>query len=236
VNDLGHRSFKARVRAIDVHARVVRKTLSVTAQIYLAIGLVVAAVRGEDIGIVVAFEAGARDYVEDAESAVAIVRRVSTALDFEIVNVLRVELWTHIARNTCIRDRNPIDEPADLVPSANMELVVDDVRARNEVRNHGKAVGSSGSRGRVDVRVGDKRLCGRRGCINFLRLLLSRYLDALRGARDLEFEVQHWGAAGCDDDAFGNIAKTRLADVDRIFSDGDGVELKLAALIGLYCL
>ena len=116
-------------------------------QIDLAVGLVVAAIGRENVHVVVAFEAGARDHVEHTESAVAVIRRVSTALDLEIVNVLRVELRTHVARNTRIWDRNPINEPADLVSSANMKLVVDDVRAGNEVRNHGKAVGSSRPRG-----------------------------------------------------------------------------------------
>lgn len=61
-------------------------------------------------------------------------------------------------------------------------------------------------------------------------------LNTLRRAGNLKLEVQHRRTAGGYDDAFGNIAKTWLGDVDRIFAYGDGVELKLAALVGLHRL
>ena len=91
VDDLRHGSFERRVGTVDIDASVVGKTLRVASQIDLAVGLVVAAIGCENIDVVVTFKTGARNYVENTEGSVAVIGRITAALDFEIVDVLRIE-------------------------------------------------------------------------------------------------------------------------------------------------
>ena len=77
----------------------------------LVICVVVAAVTGNKFCLAVAFEAGARYDVEHTVSAVAIFRRISAALHFQVVDVFRIELRSDIRRDVRIRNRDPVEKP-----------------------------------------------------------------------------------------------------------------------------
>ncbi len=74
--------------------------------------------------MLVAFESGARGNVENAVRAVAVVGRITPALRFHSVDVLWVELGAEVAGDVGIGDGDAIDQPAYLVATADVELVV----------------------------------------------------------------------------------------------------------------
>src|SRR5690349_14562674 len=75
----------------------------------------------------------ARVGVEDGVRAVAVFGRGAAALHFEDVDVLRIELRPDVAGDVRVRHRHAVDEPSDLVPAAHVQLIVDDVRAGDEL-------------------------------------------------------------------------------------------------------
>src|ERR1700737_1587135 len=99
--------------------------------------------------LVVALESAARHDVKNSVGAFAVLRGETAALAFEGVNVPRVELRTDVAGDVRIRNRHAVDEPIDLMSAANVKLVVNDHRTRNEVcdtRQPVRAVGPRGGR------------------------------------------------------------------------------------------
>ena len=62
------------------------------------------------------------------------------ALNFQIVDVLRIELRPDGIGDIRVRDRNTIHQPRYLVATSNVELVVRYVRSRDVVSNQGEAV------------------------------------------------------------------------------------------------
>src|SRR5207237_5727119 len=91
--------------------------------------------RENKLGFVVTLESRTRRDVENAIRAVAVVGRVASALRLHRVNVLRIDLRTEVAGDIGVRDGNAVDQPGDLMAAANVQLVVDHVRTRDEVGN-----------------------------------------------------------------------------------------------------
>src|SRR5438552_610757 len=73
------------------------------------------------------------------------------ALDFNGVYVLGIELRPDVGGNAGVGDGNAVEQPGDLMPAANVDLVVDHVCAGNIVGDHGHAVGLRGSRSIRDL-------------------------------------------------------------------------------------
>src|SRR5260370_12155820 len=65
----------------------------------------------DKLSLVVSFKARARSDIENAISAIAILGGVAPALHLHIVDILRIELRAHIARNVCIRNGHAVDQP-----------------------------------------------------------------------------------------------------------------------------
>ncbi len=86
------------------------------------------------------------DNVENAVGAVAKLRAIAAAVDFQVINVLGIELRPNIAGDIGVGNGNAVDQPTDLMPAANVQLVMRDVGARNIIRDHGQAVGAVGAR------------------------------------------------------------------------------------------
>src|SRR5262249_22634541 len=96
VKNLSAGSFQAEVSAVSGKATVISEALSMVAEADLVIRVVKAAVAGDEFSLPVALEPGSGDYVEDTIRAVAVISRVATTLDFEIIDVFGIKLRAHI--------------------------------------------------------------------------------------------------------------------------------------------
>jgi hypothetical protein len=123
----------------------------VIAEVDLVVCLEEASCAQYELRLAVAFEARARDDVEDAIGAVADIGGVTAALDFDVVDVFRVDLCAKIAGDVCVRDLDSINEPAYLMASAHVEHIVRHVGSRNVVSNHGETAGAVGAGRLCDV-------------------------------------------------------------------------------------
>src|SRR4029077_15101497 len=121
------------------------------------------------------------------------IRCVAASLRFNSVDVLRVDLWAKIARDIRIRNGYSVDQPAHLVSSPNVKLVVREIRPRNIVRNEGQAVRSECARCLLNLFAINER--GRRYRLRSLWGSLSRNGDRLTLRGQLQFKVQNWGGA-----------------------------------------
>src|SRR5260370_39645328 len=65
--------------------------------------------------LVVPLESAARDEVENPVGALAILGRVTAALDFEVVDIARIELRTDVGSDVRIRNGHAVDQPVDLM-------------------------------------------------------------------------------------------------------------------------
>src|SRR5258708_5562771 len=148
---LWNRSFQTKVGAVSDKTAVVGEALGVVAETDLIVGVVEAAETGDDFGLAVTLEPGARNDVEDAESAVAVLGGVAAALDFNTVDVLGVELRADVGGNAGVGDRHAVEQPRNLMTSANVELVVDNECAGHVIGNHRHAIGVGGARGVSDL-------------------------------------------------------------------------------------
>ena len=146
---------EAVVAAVAVEAGVVGELFGVVAEVELVVGLEEVAGGQDEFGLAVALEAGAGDDVEDAVGAVADISGVAAALDFDVVDVLGVDLRAEVAGDVGVGDLDAVDEPADLVAAAHVEHVVGHVGAGDVVGDHRHAVGAvcAGSVGRCLARL-----------------------------------------------------------------------------------
>ena len=135
--DRGDGRGEAVVAAVAVEAGVPGEFLGVVAEVELVVGLEEVAGGEDELGLAVALEAGAGDDVEDAVGAVADVGGVAAALDFEVVDVLGVDLRAEVGGDVGVGDLDAVDEPGDLVAAAHVQHVVGHVGAGDVVGDHG---------------------------------------------------------------------------------------------------
>src|SRR6266536_665401 len=140
VDDFLHRSFKAEVGAVAGKASVICEAFGVIANADLVVSGVEAAVAGYDLGLTVTFEARSRDYVEDAVSAITVLGGGTAALDFQSVNDFGIELRTNVRGDAGVGHGHAVEQPGNLMSTAYVKLVVDNVRTGDVVGDHGEAV------------------------------------------------------------------------------------------------
>ena len=160
VKDVGHRGLEAEVAAVAGHAGVVREALAVPADTHLVVRLRVAPGAQDDLGVVVPLESRSRDHVEHRVGAIAELRVVAAPMHLQVVGVLRVDLRPDVAGDVRVRHRHAVHQPAHLVAAADVQLIVGDVGARHERRDHRHAVRPARPRRVGDVAAVDER--GRR--------------------------------------------------------------------------
>ena len=107
----------------------------------LIVGGIEAAVVEHQLAFTIALEAGARDHVEHSIGTVAELGRIAAALHFDGINVFGIELRANIAGDIGIGNGHAVDQPAHLVPTADMQLRVHDGGAGNVIGDHRQAVG-----------------------------------------------------------------------------------------------
>src|SRR5260370_22441795 len=133
-----------------------------TAEAELVIRLTEVAGAENELGLVVALESGARNDVEYAISPVAEFRAVAAAVDLQVVDIFRIKLRSYIRRNVGVGHRTPVHQPACLMAAADVQLVMRDVGAGDEIRNHRHAIAAGRPGSALDVEAADKS-CGRSG-------------------------------------------------------------------------
>ena len=210
---------EAIVAAIGVEADVVGAALVVVAEAELIVGLEEVAGGEDEFGPAVALEAVAGDDVEDAVCAVADVGGVAAALDFEVVNVLGVDLGGEVAGDVGVGDLYAVDEPCDLMASAHVQHVVGHVCAGDVVGDDGHGVGAVCAGCLGDVDAGEER-SGSDG-VDVGGLRLGGDVDGLRDAAKLELEVQDGCGIGVEGEGLLEGCKAGVSDGDGVVAEGD---------------
>ena len=111
VDRVGHGGLETQVRAIRVHADVVRGTVAVIAQTELVIGFTEAAVVDQQLRLAIPLEARSWYHVEHAVRPIAELGGIAAPLDLDGLDVLRIELGSDVAGDVCVRDRDAVHEP-----------------------------------------------------------------------------------------------------------------------------
>src|SRR4029077_5160063 len=118
--NLPDRRLETVIASIPVEAGEVGESFGVTAEINLVVGLIPIAEAHDKFGIVVSLKAGSRDDVKDPIRAIAVSGVVAAAFCFEVIDVLGIDLGAYVARNIRIGDGHAVDEPTDLVATADV--------------------------------------------------------------------------------------------------------------------
>src|SRR5260221_6236273 len=108
------RSLQPRIGPIAACTDVIREPLRVTAEIELIVGAVPGPVAEEQMPLVAALEAGARDDVECGVGSVAILSGKTSPLHLDGLDVLGIELWADVAGDVRVRHGHAINHPLDL--------------------------------------------------------------------------------------------------------------------------
>src|SRR5882672_9346798 len=148
---LRFRRHQAHIGAIHAEARVIRETIRVVADADLAISGMEAAVGGSELDFTVAFETRARDDIEDTVGPVTVLRRITAALDFHDINVFGIELRADVGSDVGVRDRHAVDQPGNLVATADVKLVVNHIGAGCVGSNEFEAVRPGSARRGLNV-------------------------------------------------------------------------------------
>ena len=226
VVDQRPRGLQAVIGAIAVQAREPRQPLAMVANAQLVVGLVKRAVGRGHVDLAVALEASARNDVEHAVGAVAVFSRVAAALDLQIVNVLGVDLRPDVARDIRVGHGHAVDFPRDLVPAADVQLIVRHVGAGHEIGDHGHAVAEVRAGGVGNVLPAHQRQRGLR-CLDGGALIFV-HLDRLALVRQPQLQVQIPGAARSDGHRLDHIGESRMRGADAVFAHRNRLELELA--------
>ena len=127
------RRLQAVITATKIYAAVISEAFRVAAEAQLIVRLVKISICQQQLTLAFSLETAARDYIQDRVSAIAEFRRITATLNFEIVDVLRIKLRADRVRDVRVRHRHAIDEPSHLMPAANVQLIVGQIRTGNEV-------------------------------------------------------------------------------------------------------
>src|SRR5260370_9736669 len=186
VSDRGSRSLQPEIGAIAAQAGVIGEAIRVAAEIDLIIRLIKVAGGEDEFGFVVAFESGAWGDIENAVGAVAVVRGVAAALRLQRVNVPGIDLRAEGAGDVGVRDRDDVEQPTDLVPAADVELVVRQIGAGDVVGNHREAGGPRGAGSFLNLQAIDEAC--RRDSLRLRGVGGDNYGLALRGWAQLKMK------------------------------------------------
>src|ERR1700674_1668806 len=187
VHHFRNRRLQAEIRAVPIHTGVVSETLRVTTEAELIVRLIEVAGTQNQLSLIVALEPGTRNDVEHAISPVAEFRAVAAAVDLHVVDVFRIKLRGYIRRNVRVGHRNAVHQPTGLVTSANVQLVMRDVRAGDEIRNHRHAIAAGCPRSALDVERSEES--GGRSGIGGSHVRLARDSDVGVRSCDLQKKV-----------------------------------------------
>lgn len=141
---------------------------------------------------------------------------ISAALNFDRVDILRIELRPDVAGDVGIRHRHAVDEPGHLVAAADMKLVVDEVRPRHELRHHVEAVRTKRSRCPIQLVAGDQAFRRRRLAVDAFRAARDSY--RLGDGSHRESDGQWIDSTGANDDGLFDDLKAVLPNHQRVLA------------------
>ena len=121
----------------------------------LAVGGMTAAVCCDKFGFTITFKTGFGNHIECAVCAIAVFGGLAATLNFDHVNVLRIELRTDVRGNIGVWNGDSVDKPGNLMATANVQLIVNHVGARRVVGDEFEAVGASCARSLQNFRPRD---------------------------------------------------------------------------------
>ncbi len=219
--------MQAEIGAIAAEASVIGEAVGVASKIELVIGLIKIASREDKLGLIIAFESSARSNIENAVGAVAVISGVAAALCLESINVPGVDLRAEIAGDVGVRDRNAVNQPAYLVSAADVQLVVRVISAGNVVSDHGETVSARGAGGFLDLQTIDESR--RRDGLGLRGVGGDEYRLAL--CRKAQLKMHDRGGAREYDDALRVGYEVCIRDRDRVFAEGNRIEMKLPRVV-----
>ena len=229
IQDLGAGSFQSKIGAVTGEASVVGEAFAMVSEAELVVGAVKTSVAGDQFGLTVAFEAGTSNHVEDPEGAVAIFGGVASALDFEVIDVLGIELRADIGSDIGVRNGDAVEQPCDLVSTTDVKLVVYHIRAGNVIGDHGQTVGlvRTGSLG--NLLTADYAGSSGRFGIDSGRSVDD--LDGFLAFGDSERKVQARVAAGCEHEPLLLGSESGDFDCNCVGAQRYGVEMEFAGAV-----
>ena len=111
MNHLANRGRQAIVAAITVNAGIPGKFLRVVAEVNLVVGLPEITQAQSKLTLPIAVEAGTRDDVEHAVSAITHIGVIAAALDFKIIDVLGSICGPRLLAIICVGNLDAVDQP-----------------------------------------------------------------------------------------------------------------------------
>src|ERR1700722_1149929 len=226
VNDLRNRGLYTEIAAVGVDAGIVSEAFSVAAETESVVGLVEVSGAEDEFGLAVALEAGARDYVEDTVSAVAELGAVAAAIDFEVVDILGIELGAEVGSDVGVGHGDAVDEPTGLVAAADVELVVSEIGAGNVVGDHGETVGAIRAGSLFDIETADQS--GGSSGIGGSGFGRARDVHRFFIRGDAQGKMEDGLRSGIHYKVLRGLIESGGHDCDRVFAERNAVEGKLA--------
>src|ERR1700692_3197553 len=132
--------LQAEIATAAVDADVIGEALGVTPEAERIVGLIEITSAEHELRLVVAFETGSGHDVEHTVGSISKLGAVTTAIHFQVVDVLGIELRADIGSDVGVGHGQAIDEPGGLMASSDMQLIVRNVCAGNIVSDHCQAV------------------------------------------------------------------------------------------------
>ena len=197
----------------------------------LVIRLVKTSNRGDEIAFVIALKASAWHDVEDSVGAVSVVCVVAAALNFEVIDVLGIDLRPQIVRDIRVGDRDAVDQPVDLVAPSHVQHIVRHIGCRHVIRDHLHAVGAVRSGSFLDVDAVHRSR--RRNAVRRRLHRTFRHRDSFFSARDGQLEMQHGVGIRLHDHVVMHFLEAFRRDRDGVISEWHGSEIKSSAVAGV---
>jgi hypothetical protein len=231
VNDLRNGRLQAEIAAIGVDAGVVGEAFGVAAEAEGVVGLIEISRAEDKFRFVVALEARAGYYVEDAVGTIAELRAVASAIDFQIVDILGIDLRAQVRGDVGVGHGHAIDQPTGLVPAANVKLVVRYVRSGNVVGDQGETVAAGGAGSVFYIEAADER--GRSCRVDGRGFRSAGNIDGLFVSGDAEGKMQNGLRSGIYHDTLHCLIKAGSDDSHGVLAEGDAVEIEFTGGVGV---
>ena len=120
--------------AVSVGTQVIAEPIGMPTEIDLIIRLRIITRAEIDLRFIIPVKSILWRQTRNAVGPVAVIGRVAPPQNFEVINILRVDLRSDVASNGRIRNWNAVNQPTDLVSAANVQLIVRIVRPWREVK------------------------------------------------------------------------------------------------------
>src|SRR5208282_3734403 len=187
---------------VSIQACIVSESLGMPAKIDLIVCLVPIPQTHYDLCLIVPLKPGSRHDVENSIGTVSVIGFVTSSLNLQIVNILRVDLRAQIRGDIRIGYGHAVNQPVHLVASSHVQHVVGHIRSRHIVGDHLQRVGAvrAGCLSNVHARHQRRRRHGIDVRHSFRSFCCDGFGLIHRG--DLELKMQCWRGSRNHGDRF----------------------------------